>query len=259
LTVSFENALETLFRAALGDFVAERKRLAGELKAAGDKDAAAKLSKLARPSVSAWTVNQLWWRQRQAFEALLAAAGRVKSGEREANKAHREALAELRQQASALLEEAGNAASEGTLRRIATTLSALAATGGFEPDPPGALVTDRDPPGFETFVMSPADSAPRAAVTAQSATGKLQKEDEAERRRAEKEAEAEARRAEEAERARRKAERERLSTALREAQHAKAAQQREVARLKGDLESAEQDLKQTQILLAEIEAELASL
>lgn len=257
--MSFEIALETLFRAALGDFVAERKRLAGELKAAGDKDAAAKLSKLARPSVSAWTVNQLWWRQRQSFEALLAAAARVKSGEREASKAHREALAELRQQASALLEEAGNAASEGTLRRIATTLSALAATGGFEPDPPGALVTDRDPPGFETFVASPADSAPRAAVTAQSAREKVGKEDEAERRRAEKEAEAARRRAEEAERDRRKAERERLSTALREAQHVKVTQQREVARLKGDLENAEQDLKQTQTLLAKIEAELASL
>jgi hypothetical protein len=38
--------------------VAERRQLAGELKAAGDKDAA-KLAKLARPPISAWAVDQL--------------------------------------------------------------------------------------------------------------------------------------------------------------------------------------------------------
>ena len=111
-------AVEALFRAPLKEFVAERTRLAIELKASGDKQAATKLSQLARPSVSAWAVNQLWWRQRRAFEALLQAAQQVKAGDREASKQHREALAELRQQATALLEEAGNAASEGTLRRI---------------------------------------------------------------------------------------------------------------------------------------------
>lgn len=246
-------AVEALFRAPLNEFVAERKRLASELKASGDKQAASKLSQFARPSVSAWAVNQLWWRQRPAFDALLRAAASVKAGDREASKQHREALAELRQQATALLEEAGNAASEGTLRRIATTLSALAAAGGFAPDAPGALVADRDPPGFETFVASSGGSIPHIQSPP---TGTV---DAAATARAEKAAEAERRRAEEAERERRRAERERLSGALREAQQLRGAQQREVTRLKDELDSAEQSLQQTQALLAEIEAQLASL
>ncbi len=252
----FAAALETLFRAALSEFVAERKRLAAELKAAGDKESAAKLSHLARPSVSAWAVNQLWWHERVAFEALLEAAALVKSGDRDASKQHREALGELRQRAATRLEQAGNAASEGTLRRIATTLSALAATGGFEPDSPGALVADRDPPGFETFVAS-AETAPRAEAKTAASVGDAAAAANAEK--AEKAAEAERRRLEEAERERRRAERERLSAELSEAQQLRVAQQREVTRLQDELESAQQGLKRTHTLLADLEAQLTSL
>jgi hypothetical protein len=251
VTAPLAAAVEALFRAPLNEFVAERKRLAGELKASGDKAAATKLSQLARPSVSAWAVNQLWWRQRPAFEALLQAAASIKAGDREAGKQHREALAELRQQATALLEEAGNAASEGTLRRIATTLSALAAGGGFAPDAPGTLVADRDPPGFETFVASSSSPAPRAQESAPASAV-----DAAAAAKAEKAADAARRRAEEAERERRRAERERLSDALREAQQLRGVQQREATRLKQELDSAEQSLKRTQALLADLEAQL---
>ena len=182
------------------DFVTERKRLANELKAAGDKDGSARVAKLGRPSVSAWAVNQLWWREQPAFEDLLAAAARVRAGEREATKAHKAALAALRDKAAALLAAAGNAASETTLRRITTTLSALAATGGFEPDAPGALVADRDPPGFETLEGMLASSPTPDATS---------KPDRA----AEQRAEEERRRAEEAARQTRLLERQRLSAA----------------------------------------------
>lgn len=242
MSAAFDAARSRLFQAELGDFVAERKRLAAELKAAGDAKGAAELSKLARPPVSAWTVNQLWWKERDAFEALIEAAARVKSGDRDASKQHREALAELRERATALLKEAGNAASDGTLRRIATTLAALAASGGFEPDPAGALTADRDPPGFETFVASAAPKPSQAAP-------ETARRDEA----------AAQRRAEEEERKRRAAERQRLSSALQDAKQLKGERQREVARLEGELESAKQSLNEAQALLAEIEAELASL
>lgn len=245
MTAAFDDAVATLFQSALGDFVQERKRLSTELKASGDQAGAAKLSKLPRPPISAWAVNQLWWQQREAFDALLDAAARVKAGEREASKEHRQALAELREHAAAVLDRAGNAASEVTLRRITTTLSALAATGGFEPDPPGALVADRDPPGFETFVAGAAE--PRAEPTSES--GSRKNDEEAAKRRAE----------EEEERKRRAAERERLSAMLRDARQVHGEQQREVTRLRGELETAEQSLKQTQALLAEIEAKLTNL
>jgi hypothetical protein len=242
VSAAFDAARSTLFQAELGDFVAERKRLAAELKAAGDATGAAELSKVGRPPVSAWTVNQLWWKERDAFEALLEAAAQVKSGDRDASKQHREALAELRERATTLLKEAGNAASDATLRRIATTLAALAAAGGFEPDPPGALTADRDPPGFETFVAS---AAPKRSQPA----AETSRKDEASAQR----------RAEEEERKRRAAERERLSGALQDAKQVKGERQREVARLEAELDAAKQSLKEAQALLAEIEAKLTSL
>jgi len=240
------DAVAALYQAPFGDFVAERKRLANERKAAGDKDAAARIVKLARPPISAWAVNQLWWRERARFDALLKAAAQVKLGDREAARGHREALAALREQAARILQDAGNAASEATLRRVVTTLSAIAASGGFDPEPPGALSADRDPPGFEALGFAPSAAVsppkpPRPDAAAVRAA-------EAERRRAEAEAER-----------RRKAERERLSEKLREARALKAAQERELSRLSSEVEAAEQGLKQTQALLAELETALASL
>lgn len=248
---AYDEAVATLYQAPLAAFVSERKRLAAQLKADGDKEAAAQLSKLARPPVSAWAVNQLWWRERAAFEALLIAAGRVTVGDREASQTHRQALARLREVATKLLQESGNATTDATLRRITTTLSAVAATGGFAPDAPGALAADRDPPGFEAlgFGGSAAGAAPPADDTAQDAKA-------AEQRRVQ---EAEQRRAEEAERERRLAERERLSALLRDARQLRESQQRDVTRLRSELETAEQGLEKTRALLVDLDNQLAKL
>lgn len=245
---AYDDAVTTLYQAAFSDFVAERKRLAAELKAAGDKPGAAQLLKLQRPPISAWVVNQLWWQQQAEFVELIDVAARVKVGDREAAKAHREALAKLRELAAQILREGGNAATEATLRRVTTSVSAIAANGGFAPDAAGALSADRDPPGFESLGFAVGGTA-RATPPPEKP-----KDDTAARK-----AEAEKRRAEEQERARRAAERERLSGALRDAHALQATQKREVGRLRGELEDAEQSLKETQALLARIERELASL
>jgi len=262
----YDEAVTALYRAPLSDFVAERKRLATALKAAGDKDAAARVGKLVRPSVSAWVVNQLWWRERDAFEGLLAAAARVKVGDREASLAHRQAVARLREVAAQLLRDTGNAATESTLRRVTTTLSAVAASGGFAPDAPGALSADRDPPGFETLGFG-ATAAPNVEVTPRgeapghdaqklAAEAEQRRAAEAEQRRA---AEGEQRRAAEAERQRRLAERERLSGLLREAAQLRDARQRELVRLRAEVDAADQSLKESQALISELEKQLASL
>jgi hypothetical protein len=250
---AYDEAVTTLYQATLGDFVAERKRLAIELKAAGDKVAAARMARLVRPPVSAWVVNQLWWREREPFEALLVAAGRVKLGDREARQAHRQALAQLRDVAAQLLRETGNAASEPTLRRVTTTLSAVAASGGFAPDAPGSLAADRDPPGFETLGFGAAGTP---SVEAPREDDAQKRAEEAEKKRAE---EAEKRRAEEAERQRRLVERGRLSTLLRDAEQVRDARQGELLRLRAALEAADQSLKESQALIADLEKQLASL
>jgi hypothetical protein len=154
------DAERELYRAPFDEFVATRDKLTGELKARGDKAAASALAKRKRPSISAWAVNQLWWHARADVETLFAIAERVRNGDLAASAAHRDALAKLRTRAAALL---GGSPAESVLRRVATTLSALAANGGFDPDLPGALVADRDPPGFEALAGFAA-AAPVAIV-----------------------------------------------------------------------------------------------
>jgi flagellar biosynthesis GTPase FlhF len=149
MVMSFAEAVEALYRAPLDGFVAERKRLATELKANADKPGAARLVKLARPPISTWVVNQLWWQARDVFDQLFASAARLRAGDLRATPAHREAIAALRTRATAILTAAGHAATDATLRRVTTNLSALAAAGGFEPDFAGALAVDREAPGFD--------------------------------------------------------------------------------------------------------------
>lgn len=146
--MTFEQAIETLFRAAHGSFVDERKRLAVELRTAGDKAGAAKLNKMTRPPASAWAVNQLWWRSRAEFQALLDAAKRVREGAMDALPQHKAAVSALSKLAAEYLKEIGNVAGDATLRRVETSLAAIAAGGGFDPELPGALTEDREPSGF---------------------------------------------------------------------------------------------------------------
>lgn len=159
----YEQAVATLYQAAPEAFISERQRLAAELKEGGDKAGAAKLAKLARPALSAWAVNQLWWHARAEFEQLFETAQQLRAGKLAASVAHREAVAKLTRRAQQLLTEAQHPANETTLRRVTLTLSSLAAAGGFEPDLPGALARDREPAGFEAFGASASEVDQAAA------------------------------------------------------------------------------------------------
>jgi hypothetical protein len=148
-------ALHALYGAPLSDFVKERTRLARDLKAAGDPASASKVAGAAKPTVSAWTINQLWRQHGAELDELFAtgeAVHRATGGDvedfRAATSKQREILTRLRQRADEILRAAGHAPTEPVLRRVSTTLSALAAAGSFAPDRPGQLAADRDPPGF---------------------------------------------------------------------------------------------------------------
>ncbi len=232
-----DEAIRELYQAPLTQFVAERKRLAQALKAAGDRAGADQLLERKRPPISAWVVNQLYWHARDAFDALLAAADKLRQGELAATAAHRDALATLRRRASAILGDAGHAATEAVLRRVTLTLSAIAAAGSFDPDPAGALSADRDPPGFEAAGVVPLITQPGKAPDHRA-------DDEQARRRAEQE------------HARRAAERERLEAALRTARGDVDARQRQVEKLKSDLRDAIAAEKAAQNIVDDLEARL---
>ena len=257
----YEDAVASLYQVPLDQFVAERKRLADALKAAGDKAGAAALAKRARPPISAWVVDQLWWQARPAFEALFATAQALRDGKLDAMAPHREAIARLRSQAAKILISAAHGATEATLRKVTQTLAALAATGSWDPDPPGALSLDRDPPGFEAAGIAALEATPAPASAPAAAPAPAERPAErladevarqaaeAERRRERAEAAAEQRRAEAA-RAKATAERHRLEAALRTARGDLAQREREVAELERDLATARERVAQAAAVAA---------
>jgi hypothetical protein len=281
VATKYDDAVAALYRAPHGDFVAERKRLAKELTAAGDKSGAASLAKLPRPSISAWATNQLFARDPEAVERLFASAQRLREGDLEAGAEHRKLTAKLVARAAEILEAAAHGTSEATLRRVSANLAALAAAGGFDPDPPGALGHDRDPPGFDALAFGasepasaapkPASAAPKPATARTTETrGRAAEHDEAQRERdeaararaeaarAKAEAEAERRRGAE-ERARAQAERRRLESALRAVKADVERHTHERERLKTELTKTENELELSLASERELEARLAKL
>jgi len=264
---AYEAALQRLYQAPVANFLAERTRLADELRAQGDKAGAAELAKRAKPVMSVWVVNQLYWQARPAFDAMLDAGARLRQGDRGAAKEYHAALADLRRRAGVLLKDAGHAASEATLRRAATTLAAIGASGGFEPDPAGALAADRDPPGFEAVATAPQPTteepeppltrrAKRRPPTPESDSARTAAERERARLRA---AEAMERQQRETERARRKAERSRLQEALRAATSEARTRERTLALLEKQLGDAAKAVGDARKTVKDLERQLAQL
>jgi hypothetical protein len=163
---------DRLFQVRPEEFVRARNALAAELATAGRKDEAARVRALHKPSVSAWTVNRLWWRHRKEVERLLDVGARVRAAQaaqvagRDADlrplvAARRDATARLAREATTILRDAGHAATPETLRRVTTTLEALAARGAGADGPvAGRLTADVEPPGFEAFAGLTAIEAP---------------------------------------------------------------------------------------------------
>src|SRR5438105_4183334 len=155
-----DDDIDALFKLPLTEFVGARKALAAGLKQKGLVSEAEGVKALAKPSISAWTVNQLYWRHREAFDELIATGQRFRKAQatgkmvnmREALDARREALSRLSDLASETLRDAGHNPSLDTLRRIATTLEALSAYPSLSEGPTlGRLTHDIDPPGFGSF------------------------------------------------------------------------------------------------------------
>jgi hypothetical protein len=169
-----DDDIDALFKLPLTEFVGARKALAARLKQNGFVSEAEDVKALAKPPVSAWTVNQLYWRHREGFDELIATGQRFHKAQvtgkmvnmREALDARRDALSHLSDLATEALRDAGHNPSLDTLRRIATTLEALSvATSPSNGPTLGRLTHDIDPPGFDSL----GSFAPSAAITKRAA------------------------------------------------------------------------------------------
>jgi hypothetical protein len=259
----YTQLVSQLYRCSPEQFVAERKRLAAELKASGDKEDAKRFEKLPRPTLSAWAVNQLWWQAREEVEQLFASAVRLRSGDLGATRAHRDVRERLRVRAGELLRAGGHAVTDTVLRRVANTLASLAASGNFDPDLPGALAADRDAPGFDATglsgMLAAVATAPSPAQAAAPAPPQPKQADlEAERARHEEQRREEERR-EEQQRAAALAVRRELEAELQRARAAVETQLRAVERTRVTLAVEEQALERARKAAAELEAKIAAL
>lgn len=169
-----DDDIDALFKLPLTEFVGARKALAARLKQNGLVSEAEGVKALGKPSISAWTVNQLYWRHREAFDELIATGQRFRKAQvagkmlnmREALDARRDALAQMSDLATETLRDAGHNPSPDTLRRIGTTLEALSvATSLSDRTTPGRLTEDIDPPGFDSL----SSFTPSAGITKRAA------------------------------------------------------------------------------------------
>jgi hypothetical protein len=179
--INLDHELDRLFQAPFAEFVGARNGVAAMLKKAGRVDESARVRGLAKPSYTAWLVNQLYWNARDEFDAFLKAADRVRAAEHallEGRKAgsHPElvaaraaALDQLMTRAAQRAAEEGTPLSPALGERLKTTLDAIGAYGSGEAKHHrGRLQEDLDPPGFAAFAAlasgtRPAPSSSRKA------------------------------------------------------------------------------------------------
>jgi hypothetical protein len=135
--VELEEALDALYDAAPEEFVAERKRLAKQLKAEGSGNEADELARIRKPTVAAWALNRLARDSRRDVDLLLDSGHRMRTAQagvlrgearatfEQAQRTEREAIARLVREAERLLSERGGASSS-VLEQIAASLHAAA-------------------------------------------------------------------------------------------------------------------------------------
>jgi hypothetical protein len=130
---------DELYGLPLERFVPERGALSRALRDAGNREQAARVAKLRKPSLAAWAVNQLMRTQRRAIEGLFKAGADAQRAQaellagdgdaeslRDASRRERAAVDELLQAAHGLLSSGGHELSPTMLERVADTLHAAA-------------------------------------------------------------------------------------------------------------------------------------
>ena len=152
--------VDELYGLPLDQFTAARNALAKRLKKDGDKEGAAAVQALKKPSVTAWALNQLAREDAGAVAGLLETGTEVRrahrqalggdaSGLRAATRKEQQEVGALAQRAAKILEQAGSSGA-AHMERLATTLRAAATDeDAGELLRRGRLVGDLDPSGFE--------------------------------------------------------------------------------------------------------------
>jgi hypothetical protein len=263
MPADLDKQIDQLYTVPLDEFVERRTALARSLRKDGNREAADEVKGLRKPTVPAWTVNQLARREKMRLRGLLTAGERLRKAHekllaggspealQQARDDERAAIAELAGAASSLLTEAGHLASEATLDRVRETLHAAAAEEEI-----GARVRagriDREEAvtgfGFGSVQAGPAAKRGTGLKSEQGTKQRKGRHDEAAREKRARE-----RKAEQEKKARKKRQAEER---LRDARRAVGEAERAVRTRARELERSEQALKSRQADVESAEREL---
>jgi hypothetical protein len=172
-----EEEVDALYGLPLEEFTNARNALAGELRSRGERAAANWVGTLAKPTASAWAVNQVMRTQRKDARALLAAGERLRKAHedaaagnasardlRDAADAERAAVGRLSQAARGLTNANGRSLSESILDRVTQTLHAMSSDSETRSlAQAGRLPRESQATGAGAFVSPPGKGRPRDA------------------------------------------------------------------------------------------------
>jgi hypothetical protein len=228
--VDTEAEIDRLYGVPLDEFVAERTALAKRLTKDGDREAAARVKGLRKPTVGAWALNQAVRRRRSETEELLETGERLRAAHeqllsggdaselREAMKEERRLTSAIADCAEAIASETGK--SGPALReRVRSSLHAASVDEEVREElASGRFVREREAVGLGAFGASDGTEAP---ASPRRSTSKRKRSTKA------------------APDPKEKAAREREAKAAREREEAIAEAERELAGARAELESAE--------------------
>jgi hypothetical protein len=165
-----EDAAEELYGLPPGDFTKARDERANALRADGERETAAEVKALRKPTVAAWALNQLSRQRKKDVDALLRAGEELRAAQeellgggdraefQEAAARERELVGRLSADAVSLASEAGER-SGGLQQKVADTLHAAALDEGTAEElRAGRLAKEREAIGG--FGAMTADSVP---------------------------------------------------------------------------------------------------
>jgi hypothetical protein len=164
-----DDAIDNLYRGPLSEFTAARNALVKEHRGAD----ASRIRKLAKPSVVAWAVNQVYWHARKTYDELIRSGEKLRQAQiaalegkkadiRATGDAHRRAIADAVKEAERLAAESGSHPSPDALIRTFEALSLAAEP----PETPGRLTKELRPAGFEALTGVTPQTPPRRAEVA---------------------------------------------------------------------------------------------
>jgi hypothetical protein len=168
-------AIDRLYAVPPEAFVAERARLAKELKSDGEQSAAGQVAKLSKPTAAAWALNHVAREDPDAVAQWLDAAEALRDAStrpaevggdvlRTAMADHRAATARLLESVRDRAQPSGRPLSEAMVDRVRTLLHSATADAGLADRLRAGRVTEDKAPAEASFAPTPQKPSERPAA-----------------------------------------------------------------------------------------------